>query len=131
MKIIYCGIRAENYDPRRKPSFEYDNFYLTLKNIPGLEVVEFPYDAIIGTGKKEFNGRLLELVKKEKPDLLFVLFILVAFGAFIEAYTGGGRRWLLVCAASLALAVPPSSSGRRLPAIMIMSLTPAPARPEL
>ena len=71
MKIIYCGIRAENYDPRRKPSFEYDNFYLTLKNMPGLEVVEYPYDAIIGTGKKEFNGRLLELVKKEKPDLLF------------------------------------------------------------
>ena len=30
-----------------------------------------------------------------------------------------------------ARAVPPSSAGRRLPAITIMSLTPEPARPEL
>ena len=30
-----------------------------------------------------------------------------------------------------ARAVPPSSAGRRLPAIMIMSLTPDPARPDV
>lgn len=51
------------------------------------------------------NLELFLFARLVKPDLLFVFFILVAFGAFIEAYTGGGRRWLLVCAASLALAV--------------------------
>ena len=44
MKIIYLGLRAEQYNPKRTPSFEYSNFYLTLANMAGVNVVEYPFD---------------------------------------------------------------------------------------
>ncbi|MEK7114912.1 MAG: glycosyltransferase [Patescibacteria group bacterium] len=71
MKVIYVGLQKENYDNLRNFGFEYSNFYLTMKNMPSLEVIEYPLDLIIEKGKKKFNDDLLELVKKEKPDLLF------------------------------------------------------------
>ena len=33
MKIIYAGIRNDNYDPGRAGSFEYQNFYLYSKRL--------------------------------------------------------------------------------------------------
>ncbi len=71
MKIIYTGIRNDNYNPGRAGSFEYQNFYLTLKNMPNVEVVEYHYDPIVHIGRRRFNDELLALVKTEKPDLLF------------------------------------------------------------
>ncbi|MCR4328853.1 MAG: glycosyltransferase [Patescibacteria group bacterium] len=71
IKIIYSGIQAENYNPARKMSFEYSNFYNTLKDLPNVEVIEYPYDPIIEIGKKRFNEKLLDLVRREKPDLFF------------------------------------------------------------
>lgn len=72
MKVLYCGVRFENYDSKRRTSFEYNNFYLTLKHMFGVEVIEYPFDEILTVGKKKFNEGLLELVKKENPDILFV-----------------------------------------------------------
>jgi hypothetical protein len=40
-----------------------------------------------------------------KPDMLFVACILLGLYGFIQAYLGGGRRWLLLFYASLGLAV--------------------------
>lgn len=71
LKILYTGLQKENYNPRRGYSFEYHNFYLTLKSMPGVEVIEHPFDLILWIGKEKFNERLLEIVKSEKPDLLF------------------------------------------------------------
>ena len=71
MKIVYAGIQAENYNPHRRLSFEYANFYLTLKQMPGVEVIEFPYDPIIHIGKKRFNAELASLIEHERPDLFF------------------------------------------------------------
>lgn len=71
MRIIYAGLQAEGYNEKRKPSFEYTNFYLTLKNMSGVEVVEYPYDSILRLGKRKFNSELLSLVRREKPDLFF------------------------------------------------------------
>ena len=71
MKIVYTGIQQENYNHKRSFGFEYNNFYLTLKNMSGIEVIEYPLDLIITKGKKKFNEDLLELIKKEKPDLFF------------------------------------------------------------
>src|SRR3989344_982099 len=39
--------------------------------MPGVEVIEYPYDTIINIGKRRFNAELLELVEREKPDLFF------------------------------------------------------------
>jgi spore maturation protein CgeB len=72
MKVLYIGVRKENYDPKRRDSFEYVNFYLTLKTMPGVEVIEHPCDRILEVGKKKFNEELLDIVRREKPDLLFV-----------------------------------------------------------
>lgn len=71
LKIIYTGIQKENYSQRRGFGFEYNNFYLTLKTMPGIEVLEYPLDEIIKKGKRRFNKDLLALVKNEKPDLFF------------------------------------------------------------
>ncbi len=71
MKIIYSGVRNENYDPNRRQSFEYHNFYLTFKSLPGVEVIEYPFDQIQEIGKEKFNQNLFEIVKREKPDLFF------------------------------------------------------------
>ncbi len=71
MKIVYAGIRNENYDPRRRESFEYRNFYLTLRAMPGVEVIEHPFGRILEVGKKIYNEELVALVRQEKPDLFF------------------------------------------------------------
>lgn len=71
MKVLYAGIQAENYDQKRKYSFEYTNFYTTLRSIQGVEVIEYPFDTIVALGKKEWNRKLLELVQAEAPDVLF------------------------------------------------------------
>ncbi len=71
MKIIYAGVRAEHYDQARYPSFEYTNFYLQLKAMPGVEIIEYPYDTVIDVGKKRFNEELLRLIDREEPDLFF------------------------------------------------------------
>jgi len=71
MKIIYAGIQAENYDSQRRFSFEYTNFYLTLQNMPGVQVIEYPFDRILEVGRTKFNEDLLELTRREEPDLLF------------------------------------------------------------
>ena len=70
-KIVYTGLESENYNPERRPSFEYENFYLSLKNMPGAQVIEYPYEMIATLGKKKFNEELLRLVREVKPDLFF------------------------------------------------------------
>jgi len=71
MKIIYIGLQAEMYNERRKPSFEYVNFYLTLKDMPGVAVVEYPFDTILAMGKVAWNASLFELVRREQADAIF------------------------------------------------------------
>lgn len=71
MKILYTGLQKENYNPKRGYSFEYNNFFLTLKNIKGIEIVEHAFDQICEVGRKKFNEELLEITKREKPELLF------------------------------------------------------------
>lgn len=75
IKVIYSGVKAENYNPAKQPSFEYENFYLSLKNMPDVTVIEYPYDSIIQIGKKRFNAELLTLIKREKPDLFFAFML--------------------------------------------------------
>lgn len=71
MKVLYTGVRKEHYSDERGYSFEYNNFYLTLAHMDGMEVVEHPFDLILTAGKERFNAKLLELVKEHKPDLVF------------------------------------------------------------
>jgi len=73
IKIVYAGLRevypGDRYNPQRGFTFEYSNFYLNLKRLPQYEVVEYPYDSIVEIGRIKFNERLLDLIRKEKPDV--------------------------------------------------------------
>ncbi|MEK7077364.1 MAG: hypothetical protein AAB967_04010, partial [Patescibacteria group bacterium] len=71
LSVIYSGIECESYNPLRRKSFEYGNFYETLTTMEGLRVSEYPFDAIVGMGKKRWNARLLETIRREKPDVFF------------------------------------------------------------
>lgn len=75
LKVVYAGIESENYNSARRPSFEYANFYHSLKNLPNVQVVEYPYESVITLGRKRFNGRFLTLIKNEKPDLFFAFML--------------------------------------------------------
>ncbi|MEK7138449.1 MAG: glycosyltransferase [Patescibacteria group bacterium] len=69
-KIIFSGVQFENYNFNRL-SFEYSNFLSTLKQMPDIDVVFYPFDFILQMGRRAFNHELLKLVKREKPDLFF------------------------------------------------------------
>lgn len=71
MKIFYCGLRNNNYLLSRGESFEHENFYSTFASMNGVEVFYFPFDVIPKIGRRGYNAKLLEAVKKEKPDLVF------------------------------------------------------------
>ena len=71
MKIVYSGTKYHHGTPEYGYTFEYLNFYETLKNMPNIELIYFPYDQEKEIGTKRLNEELVELIKKEKPDLYF------------------------------------------------------------
>jgi len=71
MKVIYTACKNDYLDPKRGYGFEHYNFLGSLEKMHGVEVIYYPYDQILEIGKDEFNKKLLQLVKNEKPDLLF------------------------------------------------------------
>ena len=70
MKIIFTALDHGFYNTEGGKSFEYYNFYLQLKEL-GHTVIFVPFDRIVSVGKRKFNDELLDLVKKEMPDLFF------------------------------------------------------------
>lgn len=74
MKILYVGVQKENYDPRRRDSFEYVNFYQTLKGmskIPSagerggdVQVIEHPFDRVLEVGKEKWNEGSFEITSR-------------------------------------------------------------------
>lgn len=73
MKIIYSGLKYDYFNPSRGVSFEYVNFYETLKRIDGVDLIYFPYERLLEVGRDKMNEELLDLVKKEKPDIFFAV----------------------------------------------------------
>lgn len=78
MKILYVALKYDYGYPERGYSFEHYNFYdsLTKMNNGKNQVIYFPFDEVMGkAGRDKMNKQLLEIAKKEKPDLcFFVLF---------------------------------------------------------
>ena len=71
MKIICSILRYDYGDRSLGNSFEYDQFYLFLKEAYR-DVTLFGFDdALDGSKKQKVNSDLIELVKKERPDLVF------------------------------------------------------------
>lgn len=76
MKILYCALKYDYGIPARGFSYEHENFYATLTQMPGIEVVYFPVDERLrAVGRRALNQQLLLEVDRVKPDLcFFVLF---------------------------------------------------------
>lgn len=73
MKIIYSGLKYNYCDPLQGLSFEHVNFYETLANMDEVDLIYFPYERLLEVGRDKMNQELLELVKKEKPDIFFAV----------------------------------------------------------
>jgi spore maturation protein CgeB len=69
MKILLVCMEYDYGDPSRGRSYEYYNFYESLKDL-GHEVTLFDYMAELKRiGKTEMNSKLLALVQASRPDL--------------------------------------------------------------
>ena len=69
MKILLACMEYDYGDPSRGHSYEYYNFYQSLKDL-GHDVTMFDYMVELNRlGKSEMNHQLLALVQSSKPDL--------------------------------------------------------------
>lgn len=69
MKILLACMQYDYGDPKRGYSYEYYNFFLSLKSA-GYEVVLFDYmGELKSLGRAEMNAKLLTTVVFEKPDV--------------------------------------------------------------
>lgn len=69
MKILLVCMEYDYGDPSRGRSYEYYNFFESLKDL-GHEVTLFDYMAEVKhIGKTEMNSKLLALVQASRPDL--------------------------------------------------------------
>ena len=74
MKILYIGMKYEYGKKELGHSFEHYNFYDSLVKMGEGKhrIIYFPFDKIMReVGKDKMNEKLLETVKKEKPNLCF------------------------------------------------------------
>ena len=76
IRILYIGLKYDYGQLVRGLSYEYLNFFETLRRMEQVEVDFFGFDEILRQeGRTKMNIRLLETVETLKPDIcLFVLF---------------------------------------------------------
>jgi spore maturation protein CgeB len=73
MLILYCGMKYDYGKPAQGYSFEHYNFYDSLVNM-GHDVLYFDFMTLMQEhGKGWMNRRLLEVVRSEKPALMFTV----------------------------------------------------------
>jgi len=72
MKLLYVAPKYDYGKYERGFSFEHYNFFDTLLNM-GNDIIYFDYmDILKKVGKPQMNDLLLDVFRKEKPDLMFV-----------------------------------------------------------
>lgn len=75
VRLLFAGLRWDYKNPARGDSFEYTNFWDTLRQMPGVEAELFPFDEVEARlGRQEMNRMLLSRVEESRPDLVFFLF---------------------------------------------------------
>ncbi|MDP1715932.1 MAG: glycosyltransferase [Anaerolineales bacterium] len=72
MKILYVATKYDYGKRERGLSFEHANFFDSLYNM-GNDIIYFDYmDILKKMGRSRMNNLLLEVVRAEKPELMFV-----------------------------------------------------------
>ncbi len=76
IRVIYVGLKYDYGIPARGYSYEYENFYSTLKRMPNVDATLFPFDEVLrSVGRESMNARLRDLVRENQPQVCyFVLF---------------------------------------------------------
>ncbi len=73
MVILYVGMKFDYGDPSRGLSFEHCNFYETLRRM-GYDLLYFDFPTLLALhGRERMNAMLVDLARRESPDLLFSL----------------------------------------------------------
>jgi spore maturation protein CgeB len=71
MRILYVGMKFDYGKPERGLSFEHYNFYHALINM-GHDIIYFDFMTLLQNhGRQWINKRLIEVVREQKPDLVF------------------------------------------------------------
>lgn len=72
MKVLFCGLKYEYGRPSAGLSFEYQNFYQVLRQMPDIQTDAFFVDEkILEVGRDAMNPWLIKAVEESRPDLLF------------------------------------------------------------
>lgn len=73
MKVLFCAMRWDYKQPQRGDSFEYANFWDSLRRHPGVEARLFAFDELESKmGREGMNSELLLQVDDFGPDLVFL-----------------------------------------------------------
>ena len=73
MRILYVAMKYDYGKPDQGYSFEHYNFYHALLNM-GHDILYFDFMSLMQQqGRDWMNRRLLEVVRAEKPDLMFTV----------------------------------------------------------
>ena len=73
MRILYVAMKYDYGKPEQGYSFEHYNFYDSLLHM-GHDILYFDFMTLMQEqGKDRMNRKLLEVVKAEKPDLMFTV----------------------------------------------------------
>ena len=71
MKIVYVALKYDYGIAERGLSFEHYNFFDTLVHM-GHDIVYFDFMTLLNElGRDDMNKRLLDVVKAERPELMF------------------------------------------------------------
>jgi spore maturation protein CgeB len=75
VQILYVAPQYDYGRPEQGHSFEHHNFYHTLTNL-GHDILYFDFLTLLHTyGPHKMNRRLQDVVKAEKPDLMFTVLL--------------------------------------------------------
>ena len=73
LRILYVAMKYDYGKPEQGYSFEHCNFYESLKHT-GHTILYFDFMSLMQQhGRKWMNRKLIEVVKTEKPDLMFTV----------------------------------------------------------
>jgi spore maturation protein CgeB len=74
MRILYLALRYDYGRRERGFGYEHWNFYHTLAHM-GCEILYFPMERFRGSGREAAHRNLQDVVRSEKPDLLFTVLV--------------------------------------------------------
>jgi len=72
LRVMFVGLKYDYGVPERGLSYEYTNFFDTLRHMQGVEATLFAFDEHMRhQGREGMNAALLDAVANQRPDICF------------------------------------------------------------